>query len=235
MITEAGENKMGLFDKLKGNTGTPAPAKKSVPQEPFALHFGDQMIVAFDISGSMNTTDCPGNTSRFEYIQKLMRLFIAKAAKYDPDGVSFYPFNNRVYEYPDVKNVEEINEMIRNLSASGGTSTELPIRAAYKEHKDKKNERTFLLMFTDGEPNNKSAVEKAIIDITKDVKDEREFRIAILTVGQRSSGLTRWLEALDDDLTSKGAKYDIVAIHKLEEVNFEQAIEDATTGVAVQR
>jgi Mg-chelatase subunit ChlD len=198
----------------------------------FELNFGDQMIVAFDVSGSMQANDCPGNSTRFKYVQETMRTFIKEAAKYDPDGVSFYAFNNTLKIFPDVKTVEEIDNMIAQLRPGGGTSTELPITAAYKEHKDKGSEQTFLLLFTDGEPGNKQAVEQAIIDITNDVADEKEFRIAILTIGVRDSALEQWLSDLDDNLGSKGAKYDIVAIHKLEDVDFEQAIADAISGSA---
>lgn len=194
----------------------------------FELHSGDQFIVGFDISGSMQTRDCPGDTTRFNYVLETMRVFIAEAAKWDPDGVSFYTFNNQCTEYPDVASVAEIDEKIGKLKPGGGTNTHLAITAAFKEHKKKGSEQTILMLFTDGEPSSPDAVKQAVIDITKQVKDELEFRISILTVGERSPELNQWLTDLDDNLT--GASYDIIDISKLEDVDFEQAVANAIEG-----
>jgi Mg-chelatase subunit ChlD len=194
----------------------------------FELNKGDQFIVAFDISGSMQTQDCPGNTRRFDYVLETMRAFIGEAAKWDPDGVSFYTFNNRLTEYPDVTSVAQINDTIARQRPGGGTATHLPIAAAYREHKTKGSEQTFLMMFTDGEPSDPEAVKQAIVDITKDVKDEKEFRICILTVGERSPQLDQWLTDLDDHLTE--ARYDILVVEKLEDVDFETAVANAIEG-----
>ena len=58
----------------------------------------------------------------------------------------------------------------------------------------------------------------AIVQITEEIKDEHEFAISILTVGHIDPGLQAWLTQLDDDLP--GAKYDIVDVKRLEEVDF---------------
>lgn len=194
----------------------------------FELNKGDQFIVAFDISGSMQMRDCPGNTTRFLYVLETMRVFITEAAKWDPDGVSFYTFNNKCTEYPDVTSVAEINDKIAAVKPGGGTATHLAINAAFAEHKKKNSEQTFLMLFTDGEPTEPELVKKAVIDITNQVKDEKEFRISILTVGQRSAELNKWLTDLDDNLT--GAKYDIIDVEQLENVDFETAVANAIEG-----
>jgi hypothetical protein len=194
----------------------------------FELNKGDQFIVGLDVSGSMQMRDCPGNTTRFDYVLETMKVFIAEASKWDPDGVSFYVFNAGLREFPDVASVQQINETIATLRPGGGTATQLAIRAAYAEHKRKGSEQTFLLLFTDGEPSDPDAVKQAVIDITQDVKDEKEFRIAILTVGERSPGLNAWLTDLDDHLT--GAKFDIIDVEKLEDVDFERAVANAIDG-----
>lgn len=192
------------------------------------LHKGDQFIIGLDISGSMQSNDCPGGATRFNYTLETMRTFIKEAAKWDPDGISFYAFNNAVKAYRDVATVEEIDQKIAALKVGGGTSTHLAINEAYKEHKEKNNEQTFFMIFTDGEPSEPEEVKKAIINITNDVKDEKEFRIQILTVGVRSPELDKWLDDLDDHLD--GAKYDIVEIEKLEDVDFQQAVANAIEG-----
>lgn len=193
----------------------------------FELDKGDQFIVAFDTSGSMQTADCGGDT-RFNYVLETMRVFIREASKWDPDGVSFYAFSSKLQEFPDIQSVEEIDQKIAALRPGGNTQTHLAIQAAYAEHARKGSAQTFFLVFTDGEPSDPVAVQRAIVDITNKVKDEKEFRISILTVGERSSELNRWLDDLDNKLT--GAKFDIVAVNKLEEVDFQSAVDNAISG-----
>lgn len=190
------------------------------------LNKGDQFIIGLDISGSMTSQDCPGNLTRFQYTLETVKTFVREAAKWDPDGVSFYPFGAQVHAYRDLK-PEDIDAKIAGLRMEGATMTHLAIRAAYQEHKEKKNEQTFFMLFTDGEPSDPDAVKQAIIDITKDVKDEKEFRIAFITVGNRTSALNQYLIDLDDNLKSNGAKYDIVDVKKLEDVDFMAAVDGA--------
>jgi hypothetical protein len=191
------------------------------------LNKGDQFIIGLDISGSMGATDTPSGQTRFVYTLETLKTFVREAAKWDPDGVSFYLFGATLYAYPDLQ-PDAIDAKIGvSTKLESATMTHLAITAGYKEHKDKHSEQTFMLIFTDGEPSDPDAVKKAIIDITNDVKDEKEFRIAFLTVGKRSDSLNAYLTALDDTLTSAGAKYDIVDVKAIEEVDFMAAVNGA--------
>lgn len=195
----------------------------------FELHKGDQFIIAVDASGSMQMQDTPSGESRFVYTLESLKAFVSQAAQWDPDGVSFYSFSGtKVDQHPDVKTVDEVNDLIKKIHIGGGTPTDKAISAAYAEHKSKGSSQTLLIVFTDGEPSDPEAVKKTIVDITNDVKNEMEFRISILTVGQRSAELDTWLENLDEHLD--GAKYDIVDISKLEEVDFTTACANAIAG-----
>lgn len=190
------------------------------------LNKGDQFIIGLDISGSMGSTDTPGSMSRYLYSLETLKTFVREAAKWDPDGVSFYLFGAKLQAFRDLK-PEEIDSKLKGIKLEGATMTHLAIDAAYAEHKDKKNEQTFFMLFTDGEPSDPDAVRQSIIKITNDVKDEKEFRIAFITVGNRSPELDAWLTALDDTLTQSGAKYDIVDVKKLEDVDFMAAVDGA--------
>ena len=194
------------------------------------LNKGDQFIIGLDISMSMSNTDCPGGQRRIDYTLESVRTFVAEANKWDPDGVSFYLFGATVHAFRDVQPAE-IDTQIAAFKnkLEGATMSHLAIRKAYEEHVEKKNEQTFLLLFTDGEPSDSDAVERTIIEITKAVKDPMEFRIAIITVGERSPSLNQWLKDLDDNLTAKGAKADIVDVKRLEEVDFMTAVNGALT------
>lgn len=191
------------------------------------INKGDQFVVALDISASMQATDCTGGMSRTAYVNETTRTFITEASKYDPDGVSVYLFGAKLQEFRDAT-PDKIDGILKSYRHEGATMTHLAIDAAYAEHKSKKSEQTFLLLFTDGEPADQRAVVDSIVRITKDIANEKEFRIAFLTVGQRSSGLEAFLSDLDDNLTTKyGAKFDIVDVKKADEVDFMAAIDGA--------
>lgn len=191
------------------------------------LNKGDDFIVGLDISGSMQATDCPGNTSRITYAIESFKTFAKEASKWDTDGVSLYAFGARVHEFPDVNadKIDEVASKLARLPLEGMTRTDLVISAAYNEHVARKNEQTVLFLFTDGTPSDETATLKAVADITNKVKDEREFNIAFITVGERSSELDAFLKKLDDGVP--GAKFDIVDVKKLEEVDFYAAFEGA--------
>lgn len=190
------------------------------------INKGDQFIIGLDISASMQNTDCPGGLNRLKYSLEQVSLFCREAAKWDPDGVSFYPFGATVHAFRDLK-PEEIDAKISTLKFEGATMTHLAVQRAFAEHIEKKSAQTFLMVFTDGEPSDADALKQSIIDITQKVKDPNEFKIAFITVGQRSPTLDAYLTSLDDDL--KGAKYDIVDVKKLEEVDFMAAVSGALT------
>lgn len=185
------------------------------------LNKGDNFIFGVDVSASMGANDCPGGLTRIEFLKEKVKLFATEASKWDTDGIDVLTFGHAVTPYLGVTG-DKAGEIIGKLSANeGSTDTAALIRAAYKLHKDAGKEQTVLFIATDGEPNDREAVKTAITEITHDVKDEREFNIAFLTVGKINSGLSAWLTALDDDL--KGAKYDIVDVKELESVDFMMA------------
>ncbi len=191
------------------------------------LNKGDDFIIGLDVSGSMQATDCPGNASRIKYAIESFKAFAQEAAKWDTDGVSLYAFGARVTAFPDIAadKIDSTCNQLANLPLEGMTRTDMVVAAAYKEHVERKNEQTVLILFTDGEPSDQTGLFKVIADITNQVKDEREFNISFVTVGERSASLQQFLTVLDDKLP--GAKYDIVDVKKLEEVDFYAAFDGA--------
>lgn len=191
------------------------------------LNKGDDFIIALDISGSMKTTDCPNGVSRLAYTLEQFGVFANEAAKWDTDGVSLYAFGANVHAYPDIS-ADKIASTVDSLKArqlEGLTMTHLAVTAAWKEHLERKNEQTVLMIFTDGEPSDQESLLKAIAEITQNVKDEREFNISFITVANRTPSLEAFLATLDDGIP--GAKYDIVDVKRLEDVDFFAAFDGA--------
>lgn len=189
------------------------------------LNKGDNFIFGVDVSGSMEAGDCPGGMKRINFLKEKVIQFAQEASKYDPDGIDVLAFGHQVTAFEKVtadKAAEVINRLKANESA---TQTHELITKAYAMHKAGGYEQTVLFIATDGAPTDRDAVKKAIVDITQKVTDEREFNISILTVGNITADLSNFLTSLDDDL--KGAKFDIVDVKKLEEVDFLSAFAGA--------
>lgn len=189
------------------------------------LNKGDNFIFGVDVSGSMATTDCPNGMSRMEYLKEKVIQFANEASKWDEDGIDVLTFGHKITPYQGVT-AEKAESVIKGLSANeASTDTAGLIRKAWDLHKAGGYEQTVLFVATDGNPADRKAVQDTIVDITNKVGDEREFNISFLTVGHIDAGLQAFLTGLDDDL--KGAKYDIVDVKALEEVDFMAAFAGA--------
>lgn len=192
-----------------------------------------QYIFGVDISASMNNTDgaCGGQT-RYSYALEKLQSFIQISQDYDPDGPTVALFGESVTVYPNTT-LEAVSSKLSAPTFEGFTNTAEVISAAYDIHKKEKaalndglkHPGTVLMIFTDGEPTNRQAVERVITQITHEVEAAEEFNITFLTVGTIDSNLQAWLTALDDDL--KAAKHDIVDVKRLEEVSFLKAVAGA--------
>lgn len=202
--------------------------KKKPKPENLVLNVGDQFIFALDISGSMDTRDCPGNMTRIEFAKKQALIFAREADKYDPDGADYYTFGTKVTGYLN-QTEAEAKKIIWEMKANGGsTATADVIQAAWNRSEqlraDGCEDNIVLMVITDGEPNDQEAVKSIIRSIADTLDNGEEFGIIFLTVGQISPGLKRFLTDLDDNLK---AKHDIVDVKDFMSVNFEQAFAGA--------
>jgi hypothetical protein len=78
-----------------------------------------------------------------------------------------------------------------------------------------------ILVVTDGQPENKKSVMKAIIEATKRLDGDEEIGISFIQIGNDSEATT-FLKGLDDDIQGLGAKFDIVDTITMEEIEKER-------------
>lgn len=182
------------------------------------LNVGDNFIFGVDVSASMQMRDCPGNMTRIDFLKEKVIQFATEASKFDTDGIDVLTFGHTVTPFSGI-NADRAQEIISKLRADqAATHTHELIRRAFQIHKTGAYAQTVLFIASDGAPSDRDEVLDAIVQITEEIKDEHEFAISILTVGNIDPGLQAWLTQLDDDLP--GAKYDIVDVKRLEEVDF---------------
>lgn len=194
----------------------------------FELNKGDNFIFAIDVSYSMGASDCPGGLKRCDYLKEKVTQFVNEAGKYDDDGIDIITFGAEVHVTQGLTPAKAGELVGLCKAAEGATMTHLAINEAYNLHKTGNNggryEQTVLFIATDGAPSEPQAVIDAIVAVTKDIKDAKEFSIGILTVGKIEPNLRVFLDDLDDNLESKyGAAHDIVDVKNLDDVDFTQA------------
>ncbi|MEH2414772.1 vWA domain-containing protein [Nostoc sp.] len=189
-----------------------------------------------DKSGSMSTPDQVGGRSRWEIAQESTLALARKAEQFDPDGITVYVFSGRFKRYDDVTSAKVAQIFLENDPA-GTTNLASVLQDALNNYfqrkaagKSKPNGET-ILVITDGEPDDRKAVFEVIIHATRQMERDEELAISIIQVGSDAQA-TKFLKALDDQLQSVGAKFDIcdtVTLDDLEEMSLADVLSNAIT------
>ncbi|MFB2933981.1 VWA domain-containing protein [Aerosakkonemataceae cyanobacterium BLCC-F154] len=167
-----------------------------------------------DKSGSMSTPDQPGNRTRWQAAQESTLALARKCEQFDPDGITVYLFSGRFKRYDNVTS-DKVAQIFQENDPSGTTDLASVLKNAtdsYLQRKvageTKQNGET-ILVITDGEPDDRKAVMRVIIEASRQLDRDEELAISLIQVGKDQTA-TRFLKALDDDLQNAGAKFDIV-------------------------
>mmetsp|Transcript_15197 Transcript_15197/g.21217 ORF Transcript_15197/g.21217 Transcript_15197/m.21217 type:complete len:268 (+) Transcript_15197:135-938(+) len=146
---------------------------------------------------------------RWEEARKALEYLAPHVCEADPDGAKLFFFSTgRPSKYENITSAARINQLFSSMSPGGGTDLAGVLRQALNEHFQSGKPET-ILVITDGQPNDENAVKKVIIDATKKLKKDEDLSISFVQIGN-DGGATKFLECLDDELESMGAKFDIV-------------------------
>ncbi len=167
-----------------------------------------------DKSGSMSTTDKPGGRSRWQESQESTLALARKCEQFDPDGITVYVFSGRFKRYENVTSskVEQIfleNDPMGSTNLAGVLEDALNSYFQRKAAGQTKPNGETILVVTDGEPDDRKGVMRVIIDASRKMDRDEELAISFIQIGTDAQA-TRFLKALDDELQSVGAKFDIV-------------------------
>lgn len=167
-----------------------------------------------DKSGSMSTPDQAGGRSRWDAAQESTLALARKCEQFDPDGITVYLFSGRFKRYDDVTS-SKVGQIFQENDPSGTTNLAAVLQDALNNYLHRKsagqtkpNGET-ILVITDGEPDDRRAVMKVIIEASRHLDRDEELAISLIQVGGDATA-TRFLKALDDELRGAGAKFDIV-------------------------
>ncbi|MBW4685454.1 MAG: VWA domain-containing protein [Komarekiella atlantica HA4396-MV6] len=189
-----------------------------------------------DKSGSMSTPDQVGGRNRWDIAQESTLALARKCEQFDPDGITVYVFSGRFKRYDDVTSAKVAQIFLENDPA-GTTNLAGVLQDALNNYfkrkaagQTKPNGET-ILVITDGEPDDRKAVFEVIIQATRQMERDEELAISMIQVGSDSQA-TKFLKALDDQLQSVGAKFDIcdtVTLDDLEDMSLADVLMNAIT------
>ncbi|WP_353673675.1 VWA domain-containing protein [Synechocystis sp. LKSZ1] len=175
-----------------------------------------------DKSSSMATADSPGGKTRWELAQESTLALAQKCEEIDPDGITVYLFSGRFRRYDNVT-ADKISQIYRLNEPMGKTDLASALKDALDNYFQRKinnqtkaNGETFLII-TDGEPSDRKAVIRLILEASNAIDRDEELAISLIQVG-RDKQATAFFQALDDQLQAAGAKFDIVDTITMEDM-----------------
>lgn len=167
-----------------------------------------------DKSGSMSVRDQPSRKSRWDIMQESTFALASKCEELDPDGITVYLFSGRFKRYDNVTS-DKVVQIFRENEPSGRTDLASVLQDALNNYfqrkangETKENGETILVV-TDGEPDDRKAVMKVIIEASRRMDRDEELAISFIQIGTDPQA-TKFLKVLDDELQGAGAKFDIV-------------------------
>lgn len=187
-----------------------------------------------DKSGSMATQDQKGGRSRWFAAQESILALASKCEQFDPDGITIYLFSGKFKRYENVTS-SIVGQIFKENDPSGTTDLASVLKHATDDYLQRKaagqtkpNGETILVV-TDGEPDDRKAVMKVIIEASRRIDRDEELAISFIQVGTDPQA-TRFLKVLDDELQSAGAKFDIcdtITMEDMEDLSLSEVLLNA--------
>ncbi len=174
----------------------------------------------FDKSGSMETKDCPGGKSRWDYGQEQALALATHAEKFDADGITVVPFAGK-YKIHEGVTAAKVTQVFTENQTGGSTDTAAVLKnrldAFFARKAAGGTKACCLIVLTDGAPDDQNAVASVIVEATKKLERDEELAIQFVQIGSDPEA-SKFLAFLDDGLTARGAKFDIVDTTKIADV-----------------
>ena len=164
-------------------------------------------IVVVDKSGSMGEPVKAGsNITRWASVQESAMTFVRDLEAIDSDGIGLVLFSGSDIQSFDGVGADAVRAAFAGTSPRGGTPLAEALQAALKLA-GKSDKKDFIIVFTDGVPDDKQAAAKVIINQANSQETDNACTILFVQVGD-DAGASAYLKSLDDDLSA--AKFDIV-------------------------
>lgn len=175
-----------------------------------------------DKSNSMSAQDQPGGKSRWDAARESTLALARECDRLDPDGITVYLFSSRFKRYDNVT-AEKVARIYAENDPMGRSDLATVLQDALENYFQRKaagvskpNGET-LLIITDGEPDDRKAVIRTLVEASRKIDRDEELGISFIQVGDDPK-VTEFFRALDDQLAAAGARFDIVDTVTIEEI-----------------
>jgi uncharacterized protein YegL len=184
------------------------------------------VAVIIDKSGSMQTQDCPGGVSRWDFCKEQLLNLTSQASSAFKSGITVALFSS---DYRIFNNISfaAVPQIFANNFPDGGTYLARPLKDilssyfAQRDHNMASQMPTRPLLveiITDGEPSDKGALIRVICEATQKMTSAREVNIQFLQIGNDNEG-GKVLNELQTRLVPEdGAQYGIVNVEPFQAV-----------------
>lgn len=173
-------------------------------------------VVLVDKSGSMaEPVKAGASRTRWEAVQESALQFARDVGQFDSDGIDVVVFGGSTVDSHTGVTADKVKEVFGKYSPRGGTPLAEAL-AAGLQLAGKSDKKDFVVVFTDGVPDDREAAAKLIIEAANRQESDDALTILFVQVGDDASA-TAFLQRLDDNLT--GAKFDIVDAKTVAEVD----------------
>jgi Mg-chelatase subunit ChlD len=135
--------------------------------------------------------------------------------QFDSDGIDVVVFGGSTIDSHTGVTADKVKEVFVQYTPRGGTPLTEALVAGLKLA-GKSDKKDFIVVFTDGVPDDKASAAKLIIEAANRQETDDALTILFVQVGDDGSA-SAFLKKLDDDLT--GAKFDIVDAKTVAEVD----------------
>ena len=171
------------------------------PEDIKRLCSGRDYTLLIDVSFSMQTPDCPGATSRWNYMRELVTFIATKLEEFDPDvGIDLALFGGKPQLFENVT-AENLGDYVPQQPTAGttylGAALDL-VFDRYFQNAAAARPATFIVI-TDGEATDPQIVEKALRNAAQASGSGETIAIGFWQVGYDKRA-SKFLEKLDDDL-----------------------------------
>lgn len=168
-----------------------------------------------DSSLSMRKADCPSGLSRWNWCGIQAKDLGDKLSPYVPRGLTITAFNGSYNVYRNAT-PSNIADLFNNPNFRGGTRLAEPLANRLNEFftRRKSGSKPLLIaVITDGVPHPQEQpimVASTLVNASKHMKDACEVTVVFFQIGSRAKFGRTFLDYLDNELVSNGARHDFV-------------------------
>lgn len=153
-----------------------------------------------DESLSMNTPDCPGASTRWNYTKEIVSFIAMKCDEYDPDdGLDLVFFGGQPRVFENVT-AEKLSQLWPERPMAGSTYLGSALDKVFKSYfSGPRTQPITYVILTDGEATDPKVVETALRNAAQASGSGEQIAVAFWQVGY-DAGATKFLQKMDDEL-----------------------------------